>query len=105
MMARAPLLSGADQGESRSGDHLAPDGVPQPGSVSQDLFFGESSGTVASPPIPEPVYPRVSTLTSHMSSCLSTLKIGKQQSSRFSDRAPRRSRNQPACASNELQRS
>ena len=55
-------------------------------------------------PIPEPVYPHVSALTSHMSSCLSTLKIGKRQNSRFSDRAPRRSRNQPACASNELQK-
>ena len=31
---------------------VAPDGVSQPGSVSQDLFFGESSGTVALPPIP-----------------------------------------------------
>ena len=83
---------------------VAPDGVPQPGSVSQDLFFGESSGTVALLPIPEPVYPRVSSFTSHMPSCLSTLKIGKRQNSRFSDRAPRRSRNQPACASNELKK-
>ena len=80
---------------------VAPDGVPQPGSVSQDLFFGESSGTVALPPIPKPVYPHVSALTSHRFSCLSTLKIGKRQNSRFSDGAPRRSRNQPACASNE----
>ena len=55
-------------------------------------------------PDAEPVYPHVSALTSHMSSCLSTLKIGKRQNSRFSDRAPRRSRNQPACASNELQK-
>ena len=83
---------------------MAPDDVPQPGSISQDLFFGESSGPVALPPIPEPVYPRVSTLTSHMPSCLSTLKIDKRQNSRFSDRAPRRSRNQPACASNDLQK-
>ena len=83
---------------------VAPDGVPQPGSVSQDLFFGESSGTVALPPIPEPVYPHVSAHTSHTSSCLSTLKIGKRQNSRFRDRAPRRSRTQPACAANELQK-
>ena len=39
---------------------VAPDGVLQPGSVSQNLFFGESSGTVALPPIPKPVYPHVS---------------------------------------------
>ena len=83
---------------------VAPDGVPQPGPVSQDLFFGESSGTVALLPIPEPVYPHVSALTSHRSSCLSTLKIGKGQNSRYSDGAPRRSRNQPVCASNELQK-
>ena len=83
---------------------VAPDGVLQPGSVSQDLLFGKSSGTVALPPIPEYVYPRVSALTSHMPSCLSTLKTSKRQNSRFSDRAPRRSRNQPACASNELQK-
>ena len=55
---------------------VAPDGVPQPVSVSQDLFFGESSGTVALPTIPEPVNPHVSAHTSHMSSCLSTLKTG-----------------------------
>ena len=83
---------------------VAPDGVPQPGSVSQDLFFGESSGTVALPSIPEPVYPHVSTLTSHTSSCLSTLKTGKRQNSSFRDGAPRRSRNQPACAPNELRK-
>ena len=83
---------------------VAPDGVPQPGSVSQDLFFGESSGTVALSPIPESVYPRVSALISHMPSCLSTLKIGKRRNSRFSERTPRLSRNQPACASNELQK-
>ena len=88
MMARAPLLSGADQGNSGVGTtsafsdprmSVAPDGVTQPGSVSQDLFFGESSGTVALPPIPEPVYPHVPAHTSHMSSCLSTLKIGKRK--------------------------
>ena len=83
---------------------VAPDGVPQPGSVSQDLFFGESSGTVALPPMPEPVYPHVSAHTSHTSSCLSTLKTGKRQNSRFSDLAPRQSRTQPACASNELKK-
>ena len=83
---------------------VAPDGVPQPGSVSQDLFFGESSGTVALPPIPEPVYPHVSAHTSHTSSCLSTLKTGKRQNSRFSDLSPRQSRTQPACASNELKK-
>ena len=83
---------------------VAPDGVPQPISVSQDLFFGESSGTVALPSIPEPVYPHVSALTSHTSSCLSTLKTGKRQNSSFRDGAPRRSRNQPACAPNELRK-
>ena len=83
---------------------VAPDGVPQPGSVSQDLFFGESSRTVALPSIPESVYSHVSALTAHMPSCLSTLKIGKRRNSRFSDCAPRRSRNQLACASNELQK-
>ena len=83
---------------------VAPDGVPQPGSVSQDLFFGESSGTVAMPPISEPVYPHVSALTSHMSSYLSTLKTGKRQNSSFRDGAPRRSRNQPAYAPNELRK-
>ena len=57
---------------------VAPDGVPQPGSVSQDLFFGESSGTVALPSIPEPVYPHVCALTSHTSSCVSALKTGKR---------------------------
>ena len=83
---------------------VAPDGVPQPGSVLQDLFFGESSGTVVLPPIPQPVYPHVSALTSHMSSCLSTLKNGKRQNSSFRDGAPRRSRNQPACEPKELRK-
>ena len=108
MMARAP--AGPTRGNRGVGTtsafsdprmSVAPDGVPQLGSVSQDLFFGESSGTVALPPIPEPVYPHVSALTSHRFSCLSTLKICKRQNSRFSDGAPRRSRNQPACASKE----
>ena len=83
---------------------VAPDGVPQPGSVSQDLFLGESSGTVALPSTPEPVYPHVFALTSHTSSCLSTLKTGKRQNSSFRDGAPHRSRNQPACARNELRK-
>ena len=83
---------------------VASDGVPQPGSVSQDLFFGESSGTVALLSIPEPVYPHVSALTSHTPSCLSTLKTGKRQNGSFRDGAPRRSRNQPACAPNELRK-
>ena len=78
--------------------------MPQPGSVSHDLFFGESSGTVALPSIPEPVYPHVSAFTSHTSSCLSTFQTGKRQNSSFRDGAPRRSRNQPACAPNELRK-
>ena len=113
MMARAPLLSGPTRGNRGVGItsafsdprmSVAPDGVPQPGSVSQDLFFGESSGTVALTSIPEPVYPHVSALTSHTSSCLSTLKTGKRQNSSFKSGTPRRSRNQPACAPNELRK-
>ena len=81
---------------------VAPDGVPQPGSVSQDLFFGESPGAAALHPMPEPVYPHVFAHTFHTSGCLSASKIGKRQKSMFSDLAPRLSRTQLACASNEL---
>ena len=81
---------------------VAPNGVSQPGSVSQDLFFGESPRTAALPSIPEPVYPHVFAHTSYTASCLSASKIGKRQHSMFSNLAPRLLRTQPACASNEL---
>ena len=113
MMTRAPLLSGADQGGERSGDPFSFLGSTHVGGTGRraptwfgitGYLFGESPRIVALPPIPKHVYPHVSVHTSHMSSCLSTLKIGKRQNSRFSNRAPRRSRNQPACASNESQK-
>ena len=56
----------------------------------------------ALPLIPEPVYPHVFAHTSRTSSCLLASKIGKRQNGMFSDLAPRPSRTQPPCASNEL---
>ena len=52
--------------------------------------------------IPELVYPHVFAHTSRTSSCLLASKIGKRQNGMFSDLAPRPSRTQPPCASNEL---
>ena len=68
MMVRARCSAGPTRGTSGVGTtsafsdprmSVAPDGAPQPGLVSQGLFFGESSATAALPPIPEPVYPDV----------------------------------------------
>ena len=55
----------------------------------------------ALPLIPEPVYPHVFAHT-YRTFCLLAPKIGKRQNGMFSDLAPRPSRTQPPCASNEL---
>ena len=67
MMVRARCSAGPTRGDSgvrtiSSFSHprrsVAPDGVPQPGLVSQDLFFGEGPGTAALPPMTESVSPQ-----------------------------------------------